>query len=243
MSKDLGIKLVREFSIAFETATRSSPEVPSVRQDSRDRIVQYSDSARCLSEILEREAEKSKKRGDEEGSLLLIRLQLIQEELSELAEAFLNTDIVEAFDALVDLSYVVDGTYISLGLDNHKEAGYREVHRSNMSKLDENGRPVMSGAGRVVKGPNYSRPDLRKVLDSPLTEDHPDDQAVDRFAEAMKKKLAKKRAEGRGGWEDKQVCSQKDLSSFLRYHVEKGDPVDVANLAMMLHQRDERILS
>lgn len=75
----------------------------------------------------------------------------------------------------------------------------------------------------------------------PPAEAHPDDIAVDRFAAAMKAKLAKKRDEGRGGWDDKEDCSQLFLSSLLREHVEKGDPLDVGNLAMMLHQRDERI--
>lgn len=71
--------------------------------------------------------------------------------------------------------------------------------------------------------------------------EHPDDLAVSRFAAAMQEKLAKKRDEGRGGWEDKAQCSNAHLSSLLREHVEKGDPVDVANLAMMIHQRGERI--
>lgn len=70
---------------------------------------------------------------------------------------------------------------------------------------------------------------------------HPDDVAVDEFAAVMKDKLAKKRAEGRGGWEDKSQCTAEFLSSLLREHVAKGDPVDVANLAMMLHQRGERV--
>lgn len=70
---------------------------------------------------------------------------------------------------------------------------------------------------------------------------HSDDLAVDRFAAAMKAKLAQKRAEGRGGWDDKDACSGEWLSRLLRGHVEKGDPVDVANFAMMLHQRGERI--
>jgi len=71
-------------------------------------------------------------------------------------------------------------------------------------------------------------------------EAHPDDLAVDRFANAMKAKLAKKRADGRGGWEDPD-CSEAILSRLLREHVEKGDPLDVGNFAMMLHQRGERI--
>lgn len=70
---------------------------------------------------------------------------------------------------------------------------------------------------------------------------HTDDLAVDRFAVAMKAKLAKKRGDGRGGWEDKSDCSAEYLSDLLRDHVAKGDPVDVGNLSMMLHQRGERI--
>jgi len=69
---------------------------------------------------------------------------------------------------------------------------------------------------------------------------HPDDAAVDAFAAAMKAKLAKKRAEGRGGWE---TCSAERLSEMLRDHVNKGDPVDVANLAMMLRQNGQSICS
>ena len=71
---------------------------------------------------------------------------------------------------------------------------------------------------------------------------HPDDTAVDAFAEAMKAKLAEARAKGRGGWQDKDDCPQQRLSDMLRAHVEKGDPRDVANFCMFLHQRGEAIL-
>lgn len=92
--------------------------------------------------------------------------------------------------------------------------------------------------------PSISR--LRHTLSSLLATSkpeatHSDDEAVDRFAAAMKAKLAKKRDEGRGGWEDKSQCSNEFLTMLLRDHVQKGDPVDVANLAMMIHQRSERI--
>lgn len=70
---------------------------------------------------------------------------------------------------------------------------------------------------------------------------HPDDEVVDRFAAAMKAKLAKKRAEGRFGWEDRESCREEYLSRMLRQCVDKGDPVDVANFAMMLHERGEKI--
>lgn len=73
-------------------------------------------------------------------------------------------------------------------------------------------------------------------------EAHPDDLAVDRFAAAMKEKLAKKREEGRGGWWDDAYCNRNELSQMLRSHVEKGDPLDVGNFAMMLHQRGDTIV-
>ena len=83
---------------------------------------------------------------------------------------------------------------------------------------------------------------LRAALSAtPAREQHPDDLAVDRFAVAMKAKLVKKRSDGRGGWQDKENCSQQFLSCLLRDHVDKGDPVDVANFAMMLQQRSEEI--
>lgn len=78
-----------------------------------------------------------------------------------------------------------------------------------------------------------------RALSSP---NHADDLAVDRFAIAMKQKLAKKREEGRGGWENKDECSAKYLSYLLIQHIWKGDPVDIANLAMMLQQRGERVV-
>jgi hypothetical protein len=72
-------------------------------------------------------------------------------------------------------------------------------------------------------------------------EHHPDDIAVDLFAAAMKEKLAKARSKGRGGWDDPEQCTVDSLSQFLRSHVDKGDPVDVANFCMMLHHRGSGI--
>lgn len=99
--------------------------------------------------------------------------------------------------------------------------------------------PNSSGQLREVAPNRRQRRAEMKAAKTSAT--HPDNMAVDRFAETMKEKLAKKRAEGRGGWEDKDQCSAEFLSSLLREHVDKGDPVDVANLAMMLHQRGDRI--
>lgn len=68
---------------------------------------------------------------------------------------------------------------------------------------------------------------------------HPDDDAVDSFASAMKDKLARSREKGRGGWEDPEVCSPTDLAKALVRHIRKGDPVDIANYSMMLFHRPD----
>ena len=70
-------------------------------------------------------------------------------------------------------------------------------------------------------------------------EPHPDDLAVDRFAEAMKRKMALSRAKGRGGWEDPTLCTAEDLRRMTGEHFRKGDPIDVGNFAMMLWNRGE----
>jgi phosphoribosyl-ATP pyrophosphohydrolase len=89
--------------------------------------------------------------------------------------------------------------------------------------------------------PALAEPRTTIISDAPeVDHEHPDDAAVDRFASAMKGKLARKRIEGRGGWNGPE-CDADILSRMLREHVEKGDPLDVGNLAMMLHQRGERI--
>lgn len=161
--EDLGIKLVKEFATTFKVHICEKQEVPAISDEARRRIVNYQIMAAELSEQLKRDAQDMLN-VDPEGSMLLIRLQLIQEELAELSEAFRDRDTVSALDALVDLTYVVDGAYISLGLEGYKVPGLLEVHRSNMSKLDENGNPIISGAGRVEKSSTYTPPNLKKVL-------------------------------------------------------------------------------
>ena len=71
-----------------------------------------------------------------------LRINLLQEELDELKEALENDDMVETLDALIDLQYVLDGAFLSFGLQNQKMEAFNEVHRSNMSKLGEDGKPI-----------------------------------------------------------------------------------------------------
>ena len=91
-----------------------------------------------------------------------LRLDLIKEELSELTEAMNNKDLLEVADALTDILYVTYGAGHAFGinLDNC----FEEVQNSNMSKLDENGKPIYNDQGKVMKGPNYFKPDLSKFV-------------------------------------------------------------------------------
>lgn len=91
-----------------------------------------------------------------------LRYDLINEELTELACGMQNDCLVEIADALTDLLYVVYGAGHAYGIDLDK--CFAEVHRSNMSKLGEDGKPVYREDGKVMKGPNYSTPDLEAVL-------------------------------------------------------------------------------
>ena len=91
-----------------------------------------------------------------------LRLSLIQEELNELKEAMNNKDLIEVADALTDLLYVTYGAGHAFGIDLDK--CFDEVQNSNMSKLDENGKPIYNESGKVMKGPNYFKPDLSKFV-------------------------------------------------------------------------------
>lgn len=93
-----------------------------------------------------------------------LRVDLIEEEKGELALALLWEHKVAAFDALLDIQVVLDGAFLALGFHRFKAAGLAEVHRSNMSKLGADGKPIYREDGKILKGPNYTPPDLRKVL-------------------------------------------------------------------------------
>jgi predicted HAD superfamily Cof-like phosphohydrolase len=92
-----------------------------------------------------------------------LRLELIREEYEELEEAIENRDLVEVADALTDLLYVIYGAGHAFGID--LDECYLEVHRSNMSKLGEDGRPMKREDGKVLKGPKFFEPDLRSILE------------------------------------------------------------------------------
>ena len=91
-----------------------------------------------------------------------LRIDLITEELEELKEAIKDKNLLEVADALTDILYVTYGTGHAFGIDLDK--CFDEVQNSNMSKLDGNGKPIYNNSGKVMKGPNYFKPDLSKFV-------------------------------------------------------------------------------
>ena len=91
-----------------------------------------------------------------------LRLDLIKEELIELTEAMNKKDLLEVADALTDILYVTYGAGHAFGINLDK--CFEEVQNSNMSKLDESGKPIYNEHGKVMKGPNYFKPNLKKIF-------------------------------------------------------------------------------
>lgn len=154
---DISMINVKAFHNAFGAKVGDRPNVGNPSPDELVLIQSYAERMARVAVDLHRDAGNHK-------SELLLRLQLCQEELAELAQALADQDLVECLDALCDMRYVADGTTLSLGLAPVFMSAFAAVHRSNMSKLDADGNPVIDPAGRVVKGPNYARPDLRRYV-------------------------------------------------------------------------------
>jgi len=93
-----------------------------------------------------------------------LRQKILQEEVNELNEAWKKGDLVEVADAIADIHYVLMGTVLEFGLQDKYEEIIAEVHRSNMSKLDENGQPIYREDGKVIKSKLYTKPDLQTIL-------------------------------------------------------------------------------
>ena len=92
-----------------------------------------------------------------------LRISLIEEELDEFAEAIKTKNLTEVADSLTDILYVTYGAGIAFGIDLDK--CFNEVQRSNMSKLGKDGKPIYNEFGKVMKGPNYFQPNLKKFVE------------------------------------------------------------------------------
>ena len=95
----------------------------------------------------------------------LLRYELMREENEEYLEATNNDDLVEVADALGDMLYILCGTIIEHGMQYKIEEVFNEIQRSNMSKLGEDGKPIYREDGKVLKGPNYFKPNIKEILE------------------------------------------------------------------------------
>lgn len=125
-----------------------SPKTKAVREFHKAFAISYSDSPKALLP-----PEKVK-----------LRYDLLKEENDEYLQAALEGDLVEIADALGDMLYILCGTMIEHGLHDKMDAIFDEIHRSNMSKLGQDGKPIYREDGKVLKGPSYFRPNIRKIL-------------------------------------------------------------------------------
>lgn len=93
-----------------------------------------------------------------------LRFKLMEEENQEYLEAAKNNDIIEVADALGDMLYILCGTIIEHGMQDKIEEIFDEIQKSNMSKLGEDGKPIYRNDGKVMKGPNYFKPNISEIL-------------------------------------------------------------------------------
>lgn len=104
-------------------------------------------------------------KADINNELIDLRFKLMAEENEEYLEAAKNGDLVEVADALGDMMYILCGTILSHGMQHKIEEVFEEIQRSNMSKLGENGKPIYREDGKVLKGPNYFKPNISKIIE------------------------------------------------------------------------------
>ena len=99
-----------------------------------------------------------------EDSLIDLRFRLMAEENEEYLEAAKSGNLVEVADALGDMMYILCGTILSHGMQHKIEEVFEEIQRSNMSKLGEDGQPIYREDGKVLKGPNYFKPNIKRII-------------------------------------------------------------------------------
>ena len=99
-----------------------------------------------------------------DNALIELRYRLMQEENSEYLEAAKNKDLIEVADALGDMLYILCGTILTHGMQDKIEEVFNAIQDSNMSKLGEDGKPIYRKDGKVLKGPNYFKPNLKKIF-------------------------------------------------------------------------------
>lgn len=151
------VQMVDEFAEAFGIDRPKKAGWPEDTLPSdRATLKELAEMAREVSKFAHTAAKARK-------STVLLRAHLMAEELAELMEAMSLNDLSQVLHEGADLRYVVDGTMLAFGLGKVYEKGVAEIHRANMSKL-ENGKAIRDGAGRVLKGKNFRKADVRPLL-------------------------------------------------------------------------------
>lgn len=158
------IELLKEANATFGNYTGQLPHVPEISLSGKHRLAWWAGMLADMAQTIKREAAEMNQSGMANEAMLLCRLQLSVEETGEWAEALSLGDIVKAAAELTDMNYVTAGHYLTLGIGPWKRALMTETHRASMSKLGEDGKPIISDAGRWVKGPNFKPADIAAVL-------------------------------------------------------------------------------
>lgn len=155
------IKLVKEFHEAFGIKDSEVPKIVGLEDNNPDFEFTVQQALECcafmlgnMSIVIHQHAEAHNK------NTALLRAQLMMEELGEVLSAMAKNDIVNCLHELADLRYVCDGTALTFGLGDKLEPAVTEIHRANMSKLDDEGKPIINEAGRVVKSNNFVAADV-----------------------------------------------------------------------------------
>lgn len=142
----------------------SGARVPALSDDDQVVPPDLSDAMLCVSRFHEafNLPRASRPQVDVSPDMAKLRVELLREEMQEFADATTNRDIIEIADALADIVYVAYGAAVTYGID--LDAVVREVHRANMSKLNDQGLPEYREDGKVLKAARYTPPDVAKVL-------------------------------------------------------------------------------
>jgi predicted HAD superfamily Cof-like phosphohydrolase len=162
--EDMNLARVDEFHRAYKMPSPPEPYLPELSEADRDVLGELATELVLLAQRLKKQAAQANADGRAALGLALVRMQLHVEEPGELAAGLADQDEVQVFDALLDIDYVTNGTFLIYGMGEIKALGAREVHRSNMSKLGNGGKPLVAPSGRVLKGPNYSPPELAPII-------------------------------------------------------------------------------
>jgi predicted HAD superfamily Cof-like phosphohydrolase len=164
MTNDSGVAMVQEFHDTWGLPVRPEPGIPELTAGDRWDIAAHAMELKNFAERLKIVCAQAHDLGRDNLRDVLVRMQIIVEETSEVFEAVTEGDVPHVLRELSDLRYSVNGTFLIFGMQACVPEADAELHRANMSKLGADGRPIVSDSGRVVKGPNFVPPDMARVL-------------------------------------------------------------------------------